>query len=98
LLVAVAEMALAGDMGADIAAPAGPDMAGWLFGEDQGRYIVATPDPDALLVAARDTGVAARVIGHCGGQALTVNGAASISVSELRGAHEAWLPDFMSGR
>ncbi len=41
LLVALAEMAMAGGIGAEIAPPERPDI-GYLFGEDQARYIVAT--------------------------------------------------------
>jgi phosphoribosylformylglycinamidine synthase subunit PurL len=94
LLVAVAEMALAGDLGADLSAP--NDLS-WLFGEDQGRYVLTTREPDALLAEARAAGVNAEVIGRCGGKTLTVNGGNSISVTELRGVHESWLPDFMAG-
>ena len=46
LLVAIAEMALAGGIGAAIEAPRGSGrraVAAWLFGEDQGRYIIAVP-------------------------------------------------------
>ena len=49
LLVALAEMALAAldagrTVGARIAVPAGvPSAAGWLFGEDQARYLVSAP-------------------------------------------------------
>ncbi|MDP6390452.1 MAG: phosphoribosylformylglycinamidine synthase subunit PurL, partial [Alphaproteobacteria bacterium] len=52
LLVAIAEMALAGDIGAEFEPPKGTTLHAWLFGEDQGRYIVATGDPDRVLKAA----------------------------------------------
>ena len=94
LLVAVAEMALAGDMGAELTTS---DTLGWLFGEDQGRYVVATPEPEALLVAANGAGVSVEVIGRCDGKSLTVNGGHTISITVLRGVHESWLPDFMAG-
>ena len=49
LLVAVAEMAMAGGTGARLAAgPAGLPAHGWWFGEDQGRYLLAVPDAGAL--------------------------------------------------
>src|SRR5262249_46211279 len=57
LLVALAEMALAGATGCEIEiATTGPQHA-TLFGEDQGRYVVASTDPVAVLAAARAAGV-----------------------------------------
>jgi phosphoribosylformylglycinamidine synthase len=96
LLVAVAEMALAGGIGAAIDCPAeGPPSHAWLFGEDQGRYLVAVSDPATMLEAAKSAGVPAQAIGRTGGDALTVDGAYTISLAELRTAHESWLPDYM---
>ena len=79
-------------------APA-PDLspAGWLFGEDQARYLVTAADPDGILAAAEAAGVAARAIGTVGGDALTVTGLGAISVHALKSAWEAWLPGFMAG-
>ena len=97
LLVAVAEMALAGDIGAEIEVPNGaPAPHAWLFGEDQARYLVATAAPEALLAAAKAAGVPASVIGKTGGDALTIKGQRPISLSELRAAHEGWLPRYMA--
>ena len=96
LLVSVAEMALAGDVGADIAVPDGEWAAlDWLFGEDQGRYVIQTADAKAVLEAASDIGVPAISIGRTGGTSLTVSGRDPISVSTLREAHEGWLPRYM---
>jgi phosphoribosylformylglycinamidine synthase len=47
LLVAVAEMAMAGGKGCKLEAPATD--AGFWFGEDQARYVVTTRDPDGLI-------------------------------------------------
>ena len=97
LLVAVAEMALAGDVGAEIALPDGGLVAlDWLFGEDQGRYIIQTADEDAVLKAALCANVPAIAVGRTGGTSLTVGGHHSISVSTLREAHEGWLPGYMA--
>jgi phosphoribosylformylglycinamidine synthase len=98
LLVAVAEMVLAGKFGAAIDAVADS----WhyaLFGEDQGRYVIAV-DPrhvDIVLREAKASGVVTRPIGTTGGATLTVAGVHAISVDELREIHEAWLPEYMSG-
>ncbi|MBN9510811.1 MAG: phosphoribosylformylglycinamidine synthase subunit PurL [Alphaproteobacteria bacterium] len=97
LLVAVAEMALTGDVGARLRA--GPDevppVAFW-FGEDQGRYVLAVADAPALLAAAAAAGVPARLLGTSGGAGLTLPGGETISVTELRQAHARFLPAWMA--
>ena len=99
LLIALAEMCLAGGMGASIAAPAdGPPAHAWLFGEDQGRYVLTTAEPEAMLAAAREAGVPAIPIGTTGGAALTLDDTNLISVSDLRDAHEEWLPAYIEVR
>ena len=98
MLVAVAEMALASNIGAEVAPPAtlnGP-LHAWLFGEDQGRYLVVTGHPDDVLARAKATGVPALVLGRTGGAALTLAGSGTISLAELRSAHEGWLPGYMA--
>ncbi len=96
LLVAVAEMALAGGIGAVIEPANGAlPLHAWLFGEDQSRYIVAADDPGAILEAAETAGVAAQIIGQTGGSALTLAGGPTISLEALRTGHEGWLPDYM---
>ncbi|EWY42001.1 phosphoribosylformylglycinamidine synthase [Skermanella stibiiresistens SB22] len=97
LLVAVAEMAMAGRIGADIDLPAGLDAAGFLFGEDQARYLVTATDADAVIERARVASVPVLRLGTTGGTSLTVGGTDAISVDGLRTAHEAWLPAVMAG-
>jgi phosphoribosylformylglycinamidine synthase len=99
LWVAVAEMALAGDIGADITlGDSGLPAHAALFGEDQGRYVVACAADRAAAIAdrARRAGIAVRPLGTSGGRELTVDGAQAISLDDLRAAHEGWLPRFMS--
>jgi phosphoribosylformylglycinamidine (FGAM) synthase-like enzyme len=99
LAVAAAEMALAGQIGLALEAPATlpcPAHA-WLFGEDQGRYLVTTAQPAALLAAAQAAGVPAARVGRTGGAALTLPGGGAISLTELRQVHEGWLPRYMNG-
>jgi phosphoribosylformylglycinamidine synthase len=99
LYVALAEMALAGKMGAELTPPkAIPPLHAWLFGEDQGRYLATTAEPDKLLAAARAAGVEAALLGRTGGRDLTLAGLGSISLNELEKAHESWLPAYMAGR
>ncbi len=96
LLVAVAEMALAGDCGARLAAGPGgvPPHAFW-FGEDQGRYVLAVGNSAGLLAAAEAASVPARLLGVAGGEDLTVPGAVAISLAALREAHERFFPAWL---
>jgi phosphoribosylformylglycinamidine synthase len=67
----------------------------WLFGEDQARYIVTGADGAALVRSAEEAGVPAAVIGATGGEALTLPEGHTISLDDLRAAHEGWLPAYM---
>ena len=97
LLVALAEMAMAGERGIALdAAPGGLPPIAWLFGEDQTRYLIETAQPEATLRAATAAGVPARQIGRVAGAALTLPDAGAISVAELKAANEAWLPYYMA--
>jgi len=96
LYVAVAEMAMAGGLGADLEMPADAEPAGWLFGEDQARYLVTAADPAPVLTRAAAAGVPAARVGRTGGGALTLNGANAISVNDLNKAHQGWLPGYMA--
>ena len=97
LLVALTEMCLSGGTGATIKLPKGaaPPHA-WLYGEDQGRYLVATTDGEALIEAARKAGVPAVHLGYSGGVNLAVEGLLDVALEEIRAVHEAWLPDYMN--
>jgi phosphoribosylformylglycinamidine synthase II len=102
LLVALAEMALAGDRGIRLESPpklpAGTPLAAWLFGEDQARYLVGARerDVDDLLADAARQGVPAAVVARVGGEELILADGHAISLAELRRVHENWLPAFMA--
>ena len=98
LLVALAEMALAGRCGADITVePDGIPLSHYCFGEDQGRYLVATRDKIIITEMAKRCGIELSYLGKSGGNTLTVNKRASISLNSLRDAHEGWFPEYMAG-
>lgn len=100
LLVALAEMAMAGRKGARILLPElDMPLHAFLFGEDQARYVVtATPaEASKLIVDAAMAGVPATAIGAVGGDALVVGDLLTVSVDDLRQRHESWMPTYMSG-
>ncbi len=96
LMVALAEMAMAGDLGATIEPPEQLPLHAWLFGEDQARYLVTAAQAGDILQAAQAAQVPAYALGRTGGTALKLAGGPSISVKQVRAAHEGWLPAFMS--
>lgn len=99
VLVALAEMAIAGGIGAEID-PLYDKVPwhAWLFGEDQGRYLVtvADSDPKRIVSAAEEAGVEARIIGVTVGGSLKISGANPISVEQLVRAHEGWFAKYMA--
>ncbi|MCW9039814.1 MAG: phosphoribosylformylglycinamidine synthase subunit PurL, partial [Rhodospirillales bacterium] len=96
LLVSVAEMAMASGIGAELAPATNLPLHGWAFAEDQARYVLSTDNADAVLSAAAKAGIPATAIGKTGGSVLSVAGEGSIAVADLRTAHEAWMPRYMS--
>jgi len=98
LLVAVAEMAMAGNTGARLSTGPReiPSHAYW-FGEDQGRYILAVADSTSVLRAAETAGIPAVKLGTSGGGDLTLPDGGTISVADLRASHERFFPSWMDG-
>jgi phosphoribosylformylglycinamidine synthase len=97
LIAAAAEMALASKVGIVLDLPADDAPHAWLFGEDQARYLVASATPLDLIATAKQAGVTARPIGMAQGEALAVRDLFSLSLAELRDAHEGWMPAYMRG-
>jgi phosphoribosylformylglycinamidine synthase len=101
LALAVAEMAMAGNIGAVITAvPENMPLHAFLFGEDQGRYVLAVDMDTAadILYEASAVGISAVMLGVTGGASLILPGEQTISVADLKAAHESWLPDYMAGK
>jgi phosphoribosylformylglycinamidine synthase len=101
ILVAAAEMALAGDIGLVIEGEwFDGRAAARLFGEDQGRYLVSTARADAFAEAADAAGIDLAFLGRTGGAALAGDdggegGAMNLQLADLRRAHEAFFPSLM---
>lgn len=101
LLVALAEMAMAGNIGAVLdAAPAAIVPHGYWFGEDQARYVVTVRDADLLGVLSKLKAIEVPCvqIGKTGGDAVTIAGEQPVKIEKLRHAFERWLPDYMAGK
>ena len=107
LLVAMTEMALVGNIGARVVLDAvnAASAAAQLFGENQGRYVVAVDKSNWSIVAERAdaAGVALYDCGLIGGDAVTVVfdddefTEVSIPLADLRAAHEGFFPALMDG-
>ena len=103
LAVALAEMAMAGGIGAvarDLD-QSGNGLAALFFGEDQGRYVVTIAAPPESDVVARlcdraaEAGIHMPAIGTTGGGELKLGKARAIPLVDLKAAHESWFARFM---
>ncbi len=100
LAVALAEMAIAGKLGARLdAAPAEVAPHAFWFGEDQARYVVTAKPADAERILSRAQGASVPVmrLGTTGGDALALAGERALAVAALSARFEAWLPAYMAG-
>jgi phosphoribosylformylglycinamidine synthase len=111
VLVATAEMALAGEIGIDIDSgwvwglDTRPTLEADFFGEDQGRILVASKEWDledsALLRLSREAGVPLDYVGRIGGDSICIGDCggghviAEVSLTDLRAAHEGFFPKLM---
>ena len=103
MIVTLAEMALAGRIGAAIEAAAGTGGHEY-FAEMQGVYIVTMPrgTSDMIEAAAAEAGLACERLGTTGGEAITLTSAdkdsairCSVGLADLRAAHESFFRDWM---
>ena len=99
LLVAIAEMAMASQIGAVLENPTNSIAHAFWFGEDQARYVLTAGAENAKRISgrAREAGVPLSTIGATGGNVLAVPGDRPVAVERLRHRFEAWLPGYMGG-
>ncbi len=95
LLVAIAEMAMASNIGAALEEQNALPAAAFWFGEDQARYVVAVEKSVAVKLEdqAKKSGIPLTKLGATGGDAIAV-GQNKIVVRDLKTAHEATMPKF----
>ncbi|WP_309057741.1 AIR synthase-related protein, partial [Streptomyces sp.] len=98
LVQAVVESCLRGGNGARLVVPEGLDAFTFLFSESAGRAVVAVPRSEELrftdMCGAR--GLPATRIGVVDGDTIEVQGEFSLSLEELRTAHEATIPALLA--
>ena len=96
ILVAVAEMVMAGQAGCVLESPqSGMRPEAFWFGEDQSRYIVAVRDGQALADLAAAADVPCRMLGRSGGEGLTLPNGSTISKARLVAVHTEFFPRLM---
>jgi phosphoribosylformylglycinamidine synthase len=96
--VALAEMALAGNIGADIHLETDLPPHAALFAEDQGCYVITVRPDDVEMVRgfALADDIPLHNIGTIGHTELKIAGCLTISIDRLRVVHANWLPELMS--
>ncbi|AXS41177.1 phosphoribosylformylglycinamidine synthase subunit PurL [Breoghania sp. L-A4] len=96
LAVALAEMAMSSGKGARVEVSQPAHAA--LFGEDQARYIMTCTADKVTTIEnqARKSGVPLTKLGMVAGGDLTVGAVISISIANLRQAHDNWFPAYMN--
>jgi phosphoribosylformylglycinamidine synthase len=100
LLVALAEMALAGGRGARVGSD-GASLPEWAFGEDQGRYLVTSRGSSVPLLEAAADDIGCWNIGTVHDlDEIWINGMpheerTTVDLSRLRAAHEEFFPKLM---
>jgi phosphoribosylformylglycinamidine (FGAM) synthase-like enzyme len=101
VLVAITEMALASDIGAGVSYD--PDHAEFhLFGEEQGRFVITTSQPDALRANLEESGLIFWYCGETAGRSLRsaldsdhADLEWEIPLADLRAANEGFFPRLM---
>ena len=99
VLVALAEMAMAGGIGATVGQAEIADAIAFWFGEDQARYLIAAPFAEAekIVAEARAAMIFVAELGKTQGDTLILDDKDSVGLARLRQTHEDWFPRFMAG-
>ena len=99
LAVAACEMAFGSGLGLKLSAPLNGERHGWLFGEDQARYLLSVDknSVNPVLATAKAKGISAQIVGKVGGDRIVADGAFDVALDKLKAANEAWMPELMSG-
>ncbi|MDX2094669.1 MAG: phosphoribosylformylglycinamidine synthase subunit PurL [Alphaproteobacteria bacterium] len=99
LLVALAEMCLPRDIGAQVRFASDLPPHAYAFGEDQARYLIAVPPAakDEVMVRLNQADILFTDLGVTVPDLLIVEDVLRVPVIHLRELNETWLPGFMAG-
>ncbi|WP_133365197.1 phosphoribosylformylglycinamidine synthase subunit PurL [Qipengyuania sediminis] len=98
IIVAIAEMALAGNVGAELvyslwnSEQLGQEI--W-FAEDQGQFIITCSDTDRFQRLAHKANLPHELLGFTGGSDIAWKESESVSLAELRAANERFFREWM---
>jgi phosphoribosylformylglycinamidine synthase len=98
LAIAACEMAFGSNVGVQLDAARDMPAHAWLFGEDQGRYLLSVEEysVNPVVSTAKSKGITAQVVGKVGGGRIIAAGGFDVTLDGLRERHEAWLPELMA--
>ncbi|ACT57443.1 phosphoribosylformylglycinamidine synthase subunit PurL [Candidatus Liberibacter asiaticus] len=100
LIITLAEMTISSAKGMDIILPIEieKDPKPFLFGEDQGRYVVciSPENQDLVMSEANNKNIPLRYLGKVSGSTLSIHNILNIPVATLQTKYESWFPEFIS--
>ena len=98
LLVALAEMCLPYEIGAQVRFLTDLPLHAYAFGEDQARYLIAVPPnaKDEVMVRLNQFDIPFTDLGLTKPDLLIIEDVLRVPVTHLRDVNEAWLPGFMA--
>jgi len=97
LAICAVEMAFACGLGFTLKHAGEVPLYAWLFGEDQGRYLLAVDNNslNPIISTARTLNIPAQKVGVVGGDRIIASGAFDLSLQDTHMQYENWLPAYM---
>ena len=98
-LVALTEMSISGGIGVKIHLDEKDVSPKFLFGEDQGRYIISVPDEliSDILRMLESKNIFFQKIGKTSGTKIIINDSEEIEIKSLKKIHEDWFNEYLKG-
>ena len=94
--IALAEICIMSNIGCKIKSPKNININSWLFGEDQGRYIIISSKSEEILKKASDIGINASILGRINGENFNINNNSKISIEKLANLRNNWFYNYFS--